>query len=553
MQIPAIVGKYELLEFLGGGMSHVYRARDTVIDRPVVVKLLTVDACRDVEAKARFLQEARLAGNIQHENIVSVFDFGEHEGRPFIVMEYLKGEDLRDAIRGGHTGSLVDRMKIALQIADALEYVNGRGIVHRDIKPENVHIDANRRVKLMDFGIAKTADLSLTKTGMTMGTPYYMAPEQVAGKPATPLVDIYAFGMLFYELLTGTRAVNGDTIEAVLYQILNVPLDPAPMVNAGAPPQARALVLRCVEKKPEDRPQSFRTVVEELRALIIGSTGERTQAVSSKTVPFPANVPPPARPASGRSMAIWAVPVVLLATVGAGAAWWFSRSKPPQKPPVTEETATKTTEVQPPVITGMIYIPAGTFLSGEHNTPVSLPAFYIDETEVSNADFTEFCKATGCPPPTAAPDLPVVRVTVVQAREYAAWKEKRLPSALEWERAARGTNGNIYPWGNEADMAFANLSTKGLKPVKSYAAYPEYQMAGNVWEMVEDSVEPNAEASAAFAKLLTPPLTPQDKWITMRGGSFNTKLEAAVAYQFARIPERYSSSDIGFRCAKPAP
>jgi formylglycine-generating enzyme required for sulfatase activity len=425
--------------------------------------------------------------------------------------------------------------------------------VHRDIKPENVHIDPNGRVKLMDFGIAKTADLSLTKTGMTMGTPYYMAPEQVAGKPATPLVDIYAFGMLFYELLTGTRAVNGETIEAVLYQILNVPLDPAPMVNAGVPPQARALVLRCVEKKAEDRPQSFRTVVEELRGLIAGSAAEKTQPVASKTIPFPMSAPPPAPPKPSRSMAIWAVPVVLFAIIGAGAAWWFTRSKPPQKTPEAREVATKAPEVQPPNIPGMIYIPAGNFLSGEHNTPASLPAFYIDETEVSNADFTEFCKVTGCKAPTAAPDLPVVRVTVVQAREYAAWKGKRLPSALEWERAARGTNGNQYPWGDTGDQKLANLSTKGLKPVKSYAPYPEYQMAGNAWEMVEGNVEANAEAKAAFAKLLTPPLTPDDKWITMRGGSFNTPLKAAVAWDFARIPERYSSTDIGFRCAKSVP
>ena len=189
MQLPASVGKYELLEFLGGGMSHVYRARDTVIDRPVVVKLLTLEACHNAEAKARFLQEAKLAGNIQHENIVSVFDFGEHEGRPFIVMEYLKGEDLRDAIRAGHTGSIAERMKIALHVAEALEYVNGLGIVHRDIKPENVHVDQNGRVRLMDFGIAKTVDLSLTKTGMAMGTPYYMSPEQVAGKPVSPSMD----------------------------------------------------------------------------------------------------------------------------------------------------------------------------------------------------------------------------------------------------------------------------------------------------------------------------------------------------------------------------
>lgn len=551
MQIPAIVGKYELLEFLGGGMSHVYRGRDTVIERPVVVKLLTVDACQDVEAKARFLQEARLAGNIQHENIVSVFDFGEHDGRPYIVMEYLKGEDLRDAIRGNRTGSLMDRMKIALHIAEALEYVHGRGIVHRDIKPENIHIDTNGRVKLMDFGIAKTADLSLTKTGMTMGTPYYMAPEQIAGKPATPLVDIYAFGMLFYELLTGTRAVNGDTIEAVLYQILNVPLDPAPMVNAGAPPQIRTLVLRCVEKRPEDRPQSFRTIVEELRGLISGTT-QRTQPVASRTMPLPMSVPPPAQAEPGRSMAIWAVPVVLLALIGAVAAWWMTRPKPhPQRDP--QERTTKIPEAQPPVIQGMVYVPAGSFLVGEQNTPTSLPAFYIDETEVSNADFAEFCRISGCAAPSAAPDLPVVRVTMAQAREYAAWKGKRLPSALEWERAARGPAGNLYPWGNDADATLANLSTKALKPVKSYAAYPEYQMAGNAWEMVDGEITPSAAAKSAFAKLLTPPLTPDDKWIEMRGGSFNSGLKAAAAWDFAAIPERYSSTDIGFRCAKSAP
>jgi formylglycine-generating enzyme required for sulfatase activity len=128
-----------------------------------------------------------------------------------------------------------------------------------------------------------------------------------------------------------------------------------------------------------------------------------------------------------------------------------------------------------------------------------------------------------------------------------------LPSALEWERAARGTNGNKYPWGDAEDAKLANIAAKALKPVKSYAAYPEYQMAGNAWEMVEGNVEPNAAAKAAFAKLLTPPLTPDDKWITMRGGSFNTKLDAAVACEFVRIPERYSSTDIGFRCAKSAP
>lgn len=549
MQIPAIVGKYELLEFLGGGMSHVYRGRDTVIDRPVVVKLLTLEACQDVEAKARFLQEARLAGNIQHENIVSVFDFGEHEGRPFIVMEYLKGEDLRDAIRAAHTGSLMERMKIALKIAEAMEYVNGRGIVHRDIKPENVHIDPQGRVKLMDFGIAKTADLSLTKTGMTMGTPYYMAPEQVAGRPVTYLVDIHAFGMLFYELLTGVRGVNGDTIEAVLFQILNQPLDPAPMVNAGVPPEVRALVLKCVEKKAEDRPQSFRVVVAELRGLIAVAASEGTRPLKARPFPQVAALVPDEK--SRRSPAIWIALGIFLVAAAAGAVWWSTRSKKA----LADVSASKAVPVvqAPPEIPGMIYIPAGIFLAGESNNSTQIHAFYIDETEVSNAEFADFCRATGCAMPEGAADLPVVRVTVAQAREFAAWKGKRLPDALEWERAARGTDGAKYPWGNAEDASLANVAARALMPVRSFKAYPAYQMAGNAWEMVEGEIVPSEGAKAAFAKLLNPPLTPRDKWITMRGGSFKFPLGSAVAYEWSALPERYSSPDIGFRCAKPAP
>ncbi len=255
-------------------MSQVYRARDTVIDRPVVVKLLTAAGSSDPDAKARFLQEARVAGRIQHENIVSVFDFGEHEGQPFIVMEYLKGQDLRDAIRGGRTGNLLERLKIALQIAEALNYVHAGGVVHRDIKPENIHLDPAGRIKLMDFGIAKTADLSLTRTGMTMGTPYYMAPEQVAGRPADTLVDVYAFGMLLFELLTGVRGITGETMESVFYQILNQPLDTAAMENAGVPPEVRDLVVRCTAKSASDRPQGFLPIIEALRGILSGaSTG----------------------------------------------------------------------------------------------------------------------------------------------------------------------------------------------------------------------------------------------------------------------------------------
>ncbi len=396
----------------------------------------------------------------------------------------------------------------------------------------------------MDFGIAKTEDLSLTKTGMTMGTPYYMAPEQVVGRPVTAVTDVYAFGMLLFELLTSQRGVNGEAIEAVLFQILHQPLDPGPMENAGIPPQVRGLVLRCVEKKPEDRPQGFRVVAEELRGLIAGlGTGvQRTPASSAiHTLPLavtlqPTVVPVTIPPSSKSRGVVWLVLAMVLLAIAAGAVWWFTQERTPPLPPA---------------IAGMVFIPAGSFLSGPENTPISLPAFYIDETEVSNADFAQYCKSMGCSAPEGAPDLPVVRVTVAQAREYALWKGKRLPTANEWERAARGTNGAKYPWGDAQDASLANISGTALKPVKSYVPYQKvYQMAGNASEMVEGEIRPSAGAKAAFASRLTPPLTDQDKWITMRGGSFHTNLAFAVTYESVSIPERFSSSDIGFRCAK---
>ena len=541
-------------------MSHVYRARDTVIDRPVVVKLLTPEACTDTEAKARFLQEARVAGNIQHENIVSVFDFGEHQGRPFIVMEYLKGEDLRGAIHGGRAGSLYERVKVAVQVAEALNYVNSRGVVHRDIKPENIHIDPSGRVKLMDFGIAKTADLSLTRTGMAMGTPYYMSPEQVSGKPTTALMDVYSFGMLLFELITGTRAVNGDSMETVFYQILNVPVDAAALEQAGAPPALRDLVLRCTAKNPAARPQGFGDVILALQAILRGADAEKTQPVAA----------PPARPGSrtheellqaamARRQASPAGPMirlslltygsVVLVTVIALVVWW--RMHPPQD------------------ILGMIYVPGGTFLASGDNHPVKLGAFYIDETEVTNREFAVFCNGPGqemgCKMSDAASNFPVVNVSYAMAQAYAKSQGKRLPKPLEWERAARGVNGDPYPWGKAEDPALANVANNQNFPVKqlmmarAFLPYHGlYQMVGNAWEMADQEVipskaagdeKPSADTIAHFASL-SPPATGDEAWIAIRGGSYRASLSNRILWDAGWIPLRYAAEDIGFRCVK---
>jgi type VI protein secretion system component VasK len=338
MQLPARIGKYELEEFLGGGMSHVFRATDTVLGRTVAVKVLTDSACAQPDAKARFLAEARMASKLAHDNILSIYDFGEDEQhRPFMVMELLRGENLRDAIRNGNTGDLQSKIRIALQIARALQYIHSQKVIHRDIKPENVHLNSAGVAKLMDFGIAKTEGLSMTRTGFVLGTPYYMAPEQVTGKELTEQVDVYAFGVLLFELMTGTKPIAGDTVERIFYVILNEPLDLAPMVASGAPPAICDLVGQCTAKDPAARPQGFSPVRAFLEGLTTPSgappavtaqaggaaAAPATAPAVDTSTPAPQTAATPRRRGLRVSMWIAAALVVLL---GSGFAFvWFQR------------------------------------------------------------------------------------------------------------------------------------------------------------------------------------------------------------------------------------
>ena len=310
------VGKYELEEFLGGGMSQVYRARDTVLGRRVALKILTPEGTADVESKACFLLEARTASNITHENIISVYDFGEDRGRPFIVMELLEGESLREALRDGSAGDFKRRMRIALQVARAVGFIHTKKIIHRDIKPENIHVDPAGKVKLMDFGIAKAEGASFTRAGFTLGTPYYMAPEQVLGQPLTPQADVYSFGVLLFELLTGTRAVSGDVVENIFNQILYEPVNLAPIQALRLSPGVAELIEHCTAKQPAQRPEGLASVCDAIEQILDPpNTGkpqrrvpvkppaaprERPEAAGAAESPkFLDNLPPPLRTEAG--------------------------------------------------------------------------------------------------------------------------------------------------------------------------------------------------------------------------------------------------------------
>jgi len=547
VQLPARIGKYELEEFLGGGMSHVYRARDTVIGRTVAVKILTEAGCQDAEAKARFLAEARMAGNITHDNIISIFDFGEDDQRrPFMVMEFLRGEDLHHAIKNGHTGDLKNKLKIALQVARALEYIHEQKIIHRDIKPENVQITANGAVKLMDFGIAKAQGLAMTRAGYVLGTPYYMAPEQVTGQDITGQVDVYAFGVMLFEIMTGVKPIAGDTVERIFYSILNEPIKLEALEAIGVSEPVRDLVARCTAKDPAQRPQGFSPVCAELE-----------RAIGELEAPPPAPAPePPSAVAPPPSRRAWLLPAALLAVLLAAVGLYFGMRPGPSAPKAPELARALSTP------TGeMVLVPAGAFQFGEKKQQATLPAFYIDKTEVPNSAYAAFCKATGHALPDGfpadKPNYPVVNVSVLDANTFAKWAEKRLPKALEWEKAARGADGRLYPWGDQPDLKRANVSGASLRPVTDFAdgasVYGALQMVGNVSEFVDELSQPSDQARAYFAKMLKPPPGPDEPWYMIRGGAYNSPSLEGVIWDFTTVPGRWKDLNIGFRCAKDAP
>src|SRR5262252_8542268 len=197
-------GKYQVLERIGrGGMGTIFKAHDPVLDRSVALKLISTDVEVTDELRARFFREAQACARLSHPNIVTIYDMGEHEGRLYIVMELLDGEELRRLIAQRRPLTLEDKLSVMLQVCDGLHYAHQRGIVHRDIKPANIFLLRNGQVKILDFGIAQvaTTDAGLTRTGLIMGTLRYISPEQVRGQ-ASSRSDIFSVGAVFYEFLS---------------------------------------------------------------------------------------------------------------------------------------------------------------------------------------------------------------------------------------------------------------------------------------------------------------------------------------------------------------
>jgi serine/threonine protein kinase len=265
------LGRYEILEELGrGDMGVVYRGHDPLIDRYVAIKTIDLQKLSDKEKdeyKARFYQEAKAAGRLNHPNIITIYDLGRKGDIAYIAMELMEGPELQDIVSEGKRLSLGQKLDVAFQVASGLAYAHEHGVVHRDIKPSNIMVLRGMHVKIADFGIARMESaLWRTQVDRIIGSPLYMSPEQVQSHAIGPASDIFSFGILFYQMLTGQLPFNGTSANSVFYKIVNDE-PPAPSaLNPEIPEMLDRLVARCLAKKPEDRYPSASELIADLHA-----------------------------------------------------------------------------------------------------------------------------------------------------------------------------------------------------------------------------------------------------------------------------------------------
>ncbi len=319
------LGPYEIQSPLGaGGMGEVYRARDTRLDRVVAIKVLPSSLASDADRLQRFEREARSVAALNHPNILAVHDIGTHDGTPYMVCELLEGETLRTRLQGGVL-SQRKAIETAIQIAHGLAAAYDKGIIHRDLKPENIFLTKDGRVKILDFGLAKvarggleadgalqtmtSADVSLTEAGQVLGTAGYMSPEQVRGIGVDHRSDLFVFGAILFEMLSGQRAFRRDTAAETMTAILKEDPPELTEVNRSISPGLDRIVRHCLEKNPDQRFQTARDLAFDLEA-VSPSSGSSVRSVGQPT---------PVQ----RVRRLQPLIIVLLLAVAAGLGYWL--------------------------------------------------------------------------------------------------------------------------------------------------------------------------------------------------------------------------------------
>ncbi|GAB4547483.1 MAG: hypothetical protein Fur002_23530 [Anaerolineales bacterium] len=515
--------RYQILELLGeGGMATVYKAFDTRLERIVAIKVIRRDAFPPDQMNMllkRFERESKSLAKLSHPNIVGVMDYGEHDGSPYLVMEYLSGGTLRQKL--GSPMPWREAVQTILPIANALEYVHDQNIINRDVKPSNILLTEKGQLMLTDFGLVKIfgddtkESTHLTSSGTGLGTPDYMAPEQWTGEP-TAQSDLYSLGVVLYEMITGHRPYTADTPAGVLLKQATEPLPLPTRYITDLPRDVESVLLKALAKEPADRYANMHTFISEMENLL---SGQRVEASAIKVETLRQQMTGkikredlPALPKK-KSPLIWIGAALFgLAVIGAAgltlASGMFAAPTPTARPSATatrlppSATATSApaatlapTKTPPPTETPflaeikdernvpMIYVPAGEFTMGSDDTgdigsrpahKVNVDAFYMDKYEVTNEMYDACVYAVECRKPKTLgsatrntyfgnptfSNYPVVFVEWRMASAYCAWRGARLPTEAEWEKAARGADDTrIYPWGGDKpDCSYANFA-----------------------------------------------------------------------------------------------
>lgn len=282
------IGKYRLVSRIGqGAMGEVFKAHDPSLNRMVAVKTISSNLGTESELRRRFLREAQSAARLNHPNIITVYDFGEEQGRIFMAMELLEGTDLKDLIGSHALPDLERKLDVMEQVCEGLAFAHSMEVVHRDLKPGNVHVQPSGQVKILDFGLARLGASEMTRTGMVMGTPHYMSPEQVRGEKADARSDVFALGSMFYELLAGRKAFDGDSMHTVLFQVLQE--EPEPIRNwVDLPPILVEVVERALQKDPTARFHDASQMLAGIRAVRRALAEGRSNAtLESELGPLP--------------------------------------------------------------------------------------------------------------------------------------------------------------------------------------------------------------------------------------------------------------------------
>ena len=281
------IGKYVVECVIGeGAMGVVYRAADPLINRRVAIKVMADSLAQDPALRERFLREAQAAGSLQHPNLVTIYDFGEIDDHLYIAMEYIEGDDLADLLRKHVSIPVHQALDLVIGLLHGLAFAHKRGIIHRDIKPANIRVDSEGNARLMDFGVAHLASSEMTSTGVLLGTPSYMAPEQITGSPVFPETDIFSVGAVLYELLAEQKPFRGDTLQALMYQIMFKVPDSLEGLVQGLPSGLNKVVVHALEKEPQKRYKSALAMANDL-ALIrdtLETTGRRTATSLRATI-----------------------------------------------------------------------------------------------------------------------------------------------------------------------------------------------------------------------------------------------------------------------------